>query len=935
MGRPLANAEVGFNGDVDGRDVTGSLQGGGQLDGLVMRLAGDVESVGERRSVRGLDISVGPNHLTGEVSQQGTAPAVGTLALVAPEIAPVAALALVEATGSVDAQVQLSDDEGRQGVAVNGRAANVAVGATSVGALEIDARIADALGLPLVQGEVTGSNLVMSGVEVSSLHASAEQTGADSMRFTAESRLAIGTLADASGELTRLDGGFAATLDTLRVRQQGMAAALTAPATITMRGGAIDLTPLALDFGTGSLTAQGRMDESFDVDVAISDMPLALANTVRPDLGLAGRVNGTVRITGPRATPDVRFNLGAAGVAAAATRAAGLPPLAMTATGQTANGRLNLDARVGSESGIAARAQGSVPLGQGAIDLAVNLQAFPLLLVDRAAGSPGLRGSLSGQAHVSGTLAAPAATFDVRGEGISARVLSENGLPPLTLTAAGDFRNGAVTLRSARATGAGGMDLTGSGRVPLSGPGLDIRVAGTLPLSMANPILEERAAQASGQVRVNATVRGSLAAPQFGGTVDLQGGTLVDPRTNLRLENIQLDASLEGNAAVLHGFRARVATGGELTAQGRVTLNAAQGFPADLTGRINDVRYTDGEFVSTRLSGDLTLRGPLVGGGGMLAGRIDLGRTEISVSEGLGAQAQAAIDEVQHVDPSRGVAVTLERARVGTPRAAQASTRSNGIGLDVRIRAPNQIFVRGRGLDVELGGELRVQGTTTDIQPVGQFDLRRGRLQILGQRIEFDEGSMQLVGNLDPLLHFVARTESADITAFVTVEGRASAPQITFSSDPELPQDEVLARVLFGRSVDNLSPFQVAQLAAAAAELAGGGGNGLLSQLRGATGLDDLDIVSEQDGATALRLGKYIENNIYLGLQTDTEGVSRAEINIEINDRVTARGAVGSDGNSTIGLFYERDFWRRNLTRSVGIGLTRRKGSGNPDRSVR
>ena len=60
----------------------------------------------------------------------------------------------------------------------------------------------------------------------------------------------------------------------------------------------------------------------------------------------------------------------------------------------------------------------------------------------------------------------------------------------------------------------------------------------------------------------------------------------------------------------------------------------------------------------------------------------------------------------------------------------------------MRINAPNQIFVRGRGLDVELGGEVRVQGTTTDIQPVGQFDLRRGRLLILGQRIEFDEGSL-------------------------------------------------------------------------------------------------------------------------------------------------------------------------------------------------
>ena len=95
--------------------------------------------------------------------------------------------------------------------------------------------------------------------------------------------------------------GFAATLASLSLRQPGIAATLTAPATVTVRGGAVELTPLALDFGTGSLTAQGRIDETFDVDVAIRAMPLALANTIRPDLGLAGTVDGTARITGPRA----------------------------------------------------------------------------------------------------------------------------------------------------------------------------------------------------------------------------------------------------------------------------------------------------------------------------------------------------------------------------------------------------------------------------------------------------------------------------------------------------------------------------------------------------------------------------------------------------------------------------------------------------------
>ena len=155
----------------------------------------------------------------------------------------------------------------------------------------------------------------------------------------------------------------------------------------------------------------------------------------------------------------------------------------------------------------------------------------------------------------------------------------------------------------------------------------------------------------------------------------------------------------------------------------------------------------------------------------------------------------------------------------------------------------------------------------------------------------------------------MAETQSGDVTAIVTVEGRASAPKITFSSEPPLPQDEVLARVLFNRTTDTLSPFQLAQLAAAAAELAGGGGGpGIMEQLRNATGLDDLDVVTAEDGSTAVRAGRYVSDNVYVDVQSDTRGVSQAQVNYEISNSLTARGSVGTDGNTTLGLFFERDY---------------------------
>ena len=69
----------------------------------------------------------------------------------------------------------------------------------------------------------------------------------------------------------------------------------------------------------------------------------------------------------------------------------------------------------------------------------------------------------------------------------------------------------------------------------------------------------------------------------------------------------------------------------------------------------------------------------------------------------------------------------------------------------------------------------------------------------------------------------MAETILDDLTARITVEGPANAPDVTISATPDLPQDEVLARLLFGRSIDTLSPFQVARLVASVRTLAGGG----------------------------------------------------------------------------------------------------------------
>jgi translocation and assembly module TamB len=230
------------------------------------------------------------------------------------------------------------------------------------------------------------------------------------------------------------------------------------------------------------------------------------------------------------------------------------------------------------------------------------------------------------------------------------------------------------------------------------------------------------------------------------------------------------------------------------------------------------------------------------------------------------------------------------------------------MAVDLTIRAPQRIFVRGRGLDAELGGEIRLSGTTAAIVPAGDFELIRGRLDILSKRLTIDEGTVALRGALDPYLYFVASNDSGGVVTTVTLEGPASAPTIRFSSVPELPEEEVVSHLLFGRGVQTLSAFQAAELAAAVATLSGKGGEGITTRLRRALGVDDLDVTTDEDGGTTLTAGKYLTERVYSDVTVNGDGKTEINLNFDVTPRLKARGTVDNEGSTGIGLFFEKDY---------------------------
>lgn len=914
-GRKLSNGGLDFNALLDGNATTGvalsgKLDGGALLNGERVDLGSLIDIAHDEKRLTNLMFNAGGAHLSGNVTQSAKGLLSGALKLDAPDISTAAALFLADATGAANADITLDASDGRQNATVTANASGIRINGNHIASADIALTAKDLLGVPVVDGNAAARDIMVGTFGIDSFDASANASGSKT-DFTANTRLKIGTVANAAGSLEPKDGGFELALATADVKQGALSAHLAAPATISMKGDEITFGDIVVNTGDGQVRINGLVDGRLDLSVALTNLPLALANTFKPELGLGGTVNGTARITGTKEAPDIAFDMTARDVMAAELKKQGLGALNAEAKGTSANERLNIDARVtggaASGTGIDVRANGAVPLGKGDLALDVNLTNLPLVLLNGVVKGQDLAGNVTGTARITGPLTNPAANFNLRGSGLAAKPLRESGLAPLTLQAAGKYAAKAVDLSSLQLDGPGGLNVTANGKIPFSGQGLGVNVNGNVPLALANRFLADRGAQASGTLSLTANVSGGFQKSQLRGMFSTNGATFVDPETNLRFVNINVMGSMEGETITLRQVNANLSSGGSLSASGTISTNAVANFPANIEVKFNRARYAYGKLVVATIDGGVSITGPLMRDP-LISGRIDVDKAEITVPENLGGGA--AYVPVHHKNTPKNVQVTLDRARVETRKNKVPTpvARPTVPRLDVVVSAPNQIFVRGRGLDTELGGRVRLTGPITNIRPVGSFDLIRGRISILGQRITFDEGHVTLVGDLNPQLNFVARSEGDGITAIVTVTGTVDDLNIVFSSSPELPQDEVLAQLIFKRSIGELSAFQIAQLAAAAAELAGGSNNSLINKLRQGTGLDDLDVVTNSKGETSVRAGRYIRDNIYLGVEAGARGTTKGTVNLDISRNLKVKGAFGAEDDSSGGIFYEKDY---------------------------
>ncbi|SHJ44864.1 translocation and assembly module TamB [Roseomonas rosea] len=644
-------------------------------------------------------------------------------------------------------------------------------------------------------------------------------------------------------------------------------------------------------------------------------------------------VNGTVLASGTDAALDVRGDLRALdGRAALRARLALDQPEKRIELSALDVQRQGLGIRLSAPATVVIAANGGISTlgislqgrpggalqvagrwGPDNADLRANLSSLPLSLVNLFVPDPTLSGVLSGEVRLSGPVAKPGIEGELRGTGLRAGAPWARGLPAGTLQATARMRGETVETRAEFRVGPA-LRLDLEARVPsdFEGP-INATLRGTTDLGVvAGPFLLGGANRVAGTVAIDARAGGTVASPQISGTARLSRGLFRNLEYGLALREIQGTVRGDMDRIVVESITARAGPG-TLTARGQIQP-FAEGQPIDLTVRGENLQPISSDLLRGAFDTDLRLSGS-VGDGMRLAGMITTRTATIGIPEGLpgGVAEIGEVREVGRGAPSPPPGTAAARRTAGRQAPAAPPSDAPPMALDITFRAPGQVYLRGRGLDVEMGGDVRIGGTISEPQANGALRLRRGNLTVLDRRLNFERGVLTFQGDVaSPEIDLLATSRVSATTINVTVTGTPRAPKIEFTSSPELPQDEVLARLIFNRSADRLSPFQIAQLARVLSGAVSGGQedpvSGVLGRVSRTLGLDRLGIGTGANGTPGIEAGGYLGQGIYLNVDPGTStGSPRVGVEIELTPRLKLESGAGADSQG-LGLTYEYEY---------------------------
>jgi len=548
--------------------------------------------------------------------------------------------------------------------------------------------------------------------------------------------------------------------------------------------------------------------------------------------------------------------------------------------------------------------------GKDSIYGRLRINSFPLAAAAMF-GQPALTGVLDGDVMLKGTPAAP--TGSVSLNITEARLVSGTAEMPAPLTATLEaFLNPGECSAVLKADMKEVLHLESEVRLPvrlrlapwLCDLPLETGLSGKTQFEVHTrqlfPALGLVEHYLDGTAVGNFTVSGGITVPDLQGEVVMDDARYENSRTGTRLENLHVKITAESGALKVTECTATTGEKGSVTASGEMLLLYERHFPFSFTTRFEDARFANLEYLNGRVNGVVKAEGTLQDV--LVKGTVKVTPVEVSVPEELPVKQPATLDVTEIRD---GKVVNREQEEV--------SGFGSRVRLDIDCDIPGKVYARAPILDSEWGGKLHVGGTLAEMKIDGRIAVLRGHMDFLNRRFTLrDSALLFLDGSPEkPYLDMQAVVETPNLSARLTLKGELDDVKMELSSDPILPQDEILAQILFGRNLSRLSPVQAIQLARVAAMFNRGfAGIPLFSGNINLPGIDRIDLrTGERADETAVGVGKYLTDSVYVEVEQGTTTSSgKVSVEVEVTPQISVKGDADAKERSGVGLFWKKDY---------------------------
>lgn len=432
-----------------------------------------------------------------------------------------------------------------------------------------------------------------------------------------------------------------------------------------------------------------------------------------------------------------------------------------------------------------------------------------------------------------------------------------------------------------------------NGRIPSDSP-LTFGASASLPsISWLSPLLGVQGMELGGALRASASGHGTIANPLLDGEVVGEQLVINWAEQGIRLRNGELLAKVAGDQLQLQRLRF---DGSEGNAQAEGWLRLANGdMTMDLKLAADKLEVFNRPDRILVLSGNSTLVRD--------AKRFELGGK---------FKANRATIELPSLDTPT---ISEDVVILGREKPKGPAASGQPLNIDVEADLGDDFTLRGKGLDAQLAGSVRVR--MADRRPPrvnGSIRVVSGTYAAYGQRLAIERGVLNFTGAYDnPSLNIRAvrkRPEGEELSetnveAGVEVRGTALAPAAKLVSTPSVPDSEKLAWMVLGHGTADMAGNEMSLLGTAAGALLGGSGG---PSLANRVGLDELG-VSQAKGleSTVVTVGKKLSSRAYISFEQGAgSATSLVKLRYKVNTRVTLQVQTGT--NNALDVLYNWAF---------------------------